>query len=498
MTKQVSIAANSVNLIQVEVSDKVIVALENNNKGVKVLSLGQKEIEIELNDEQSELNVKTFFISWKKLEALVPVSSIHASVNSNCTKRYVLKIRPNKDYMYLLDKFIQRLPSKRLRKYVLQKVFKDVLNQQDKAFDLFNSINSYFREADKNSLESIENLKETIRLAINAEEISFEFFNESKNEKNISTLNLVKSSDGKACLKYPIRNTRNDVIGMIEAKGKYGANYFSDEDEQFLSVFSLVIPTMYGKYFPRKLNYKCEVSTEASQIVGLSEPIIRVREAVVKTKNINYPILVKGQRGTGKDLVIQKILNFKNLNESLILAVDCDENSERPVSDYNNYHCLYFKNVHNLSIEHQKELCERFEKCEEDFLLIVSSNKVELQKYLTKEFMELISQVEIELPALTEVKEDILRLGQYFINVECEKNALAPKEISKDLYRAFLAYSWPGNIKELERCCKRLVQFYPGYIVLDKVSNKNLHLVENQEELMEFYEQLFIQEKISA
>jgi sigma-54 dependent transcriptional regulator len=61
-----------------------------------------------------------------------------------------------------------------------------------------------------------------------------------------------------------------------------------------------------------------------------------------------------------------------------------------------------------------------------------------------------LSVVTLELPALRERTADILPLAEHFVRVYGEKLQRPLPMLDRDAKQALLAYSWPGNIRELE------------------------------------------------
>jgi DNA-binding NtrC family response regulator len=68
-----------------------------------------------------------------------------------------------------------------------------------------------------------------------------------------------------------------------------------------------------------------------------------------------------------------------------------------------------------------------------------------------------LNVVTLELPPLRERGDDILLLARHFLRAAAEKAALAPPRLPSEVAAALLAYSWPGNVRQLENEMSRLV-----------------------------------------
>ncbi len=101
-----------------------------------------------------------------------------------------------------------------------------------------------------------------------------------------------------------------------------------------------------------------------------------------------------------------------------------------------------------------------------DTRLIVASNKDLSIAIKENEFREdlyyRLNVIDINLPPLRERKEDILPLTEYFLSRLSMPNDTESYVLSPDAVSALLAYSWPGNIRELENVLERAVLLNDG------------------------------------
>jgi two-component system response regulator HydG len=68
-----------------------------------------------------------------------------------------------------------------------------------------------------------------------------------------------------------------------------------------------------------------------------------------------------------------------------------------------------------------------------------------------------LSVIEIRLPPLRARLADVPQLAEHFLERAVARHALAPKVLSDEAMRALLAYSFPGNVRELENIIERAV-----------------------------------------
>lgn len=65
--------------------------------------------------------------------------------------------------------------------------------------------------------------------------------------------------------------------------------------------------------------------------------------------------------------------------------------------------------------------------------------------------------IQIQMPSLREIREDIPLLANYFLANYCREFKKEFMELSPQALNRLMNYSWPGNVRELENEMKRLV-----------------------------------------
>lgn len=103
----------------------------------------------------------------------------------------------------------------------------------------------------------------------------------------------------------------------------------------------------------------------------------------------------------------------------------------------------------------------------------------------------------IHLPPLRERGKDILMLAQHFIEMFCKSNQIAVKTLEENAIKKLLAYSWPGNIRELKSVIDLAVVLSNGNEIAEKDLNLDeQHIVSsilNDNKTMREYEQEIVQ-----
>lgn len=96
-----------------------------------------------------------------------------------------------------------------------------------------------------------------------------------------------------------------------------------------------------------------------------------------------------------------------------------------------------------------------------DVRLISTSNRdmkeVIASKMLREDLYYRLNVIPIYLPPLRERKEDITPLANHFLNKIALEGNHEPKKLTAAAYKKLLAYSWPGNIRELANIIERAI-----------------------------------------
>jgi transcriptional regulator with GAF, ATPase, and Fis domain len=78
-----------------------------------------------------------------------------------------------------------------------------------------------------------------------------------------------------------------------------------------------------------------------------------------------------------------------------------------------------------------------------------------------------LNVVAVRVPALREHREDIPDLVRHFLADACERNGRRPLQVSEEAMRTFLAYDYPGNVRELRNLVERLAILADGPVIDD-------------------------------
>lgn len=234
--------------------------------------------------------------------------------------------------------------------------------------------------------------------------------------------------------------------------------------------------------------------------IGEDESILKLKKQIDLLANSPSPILIYGETGTGKEVVVQNIHRASAKNIPLITQ-NCAAIPDNLLESYlfgtvrgaytgavdnkglfevANGGILFLDEINSLSKNLQAKLLRviqdqkvrRVGGTEEVSVnvRIISATNVHPRELLSnKEFREdlyyRLCVLNIELPPLRKRKKDIPILIQHFIDHYNEKFEKNINKISDDAIEYLTNYSWPGNIRELKNMIERLMNVVQSHCI---------------------------------
>ena len=229
-----------------------------------------------------------------------------------------------------------------------------------------------------------------------------------------------------------------------------------------------------------------------SNIIGNSQPILRVLRLIQKVEKNNMMVLVTGQSGTGKELVASAlhynstrarkpfvIVNMGAIPDELVES-ELFGHEKGAFTDARDKRIgkfeeadggtIFLDEIGEMDMGLQSKLLRVLQEKEVtrigsnktmklDFRLIAATNKNLTQEVKEGRFREdLFYRLQgflIHLPPLKERGDDIILLAKHFLETFCKQNKLPQFTISKEACKFMLEYAWPGNVRELKSIVER-------------------------------------------
>ena len=234
-------------------------------------------------------------------------------------------------------------------------------------------------------------------------------------------------------------------------------------------------------------------------IVGKSEPMLKVFDLVAQVAPSRSTVLIQGDSGTGKELIAKAIhansprkdgpfvpVNTGSMPTELLEstlfghvkgAFTSAIASKKGLFEIANKGTLFLDEIGTMGLDTQAKILRVLQdrkfmhlggvqEVQVDVRIIAATN-VDL-KQLVKEgkFREdlyyRLNVISVNLPPLRNRMEDVPLLVNHFLNRFSEENGLPTRHFTAEAMRPLLNYSWPGNVRELENVIERAVVLSSG------------------------------------
>ncbi len=264
------------------------------------------------------------------------------------------------------------------------------------------------------------------------------------------------------------------------------------------------------------------------EITGKSEVITQLKRQIEVVAPTDAWVLIRGENGTGKELVAQTIHRMSKRRLRPMIDVNCAAIPEELIEselfghekgaftgastmkrgkfDLANGGTLFLDEIADMSLRTQAKILrilqeQRFERVggsktiKVDVRILAATNK-DLEKEIEKgRFREdlyyRLNVIPIEVPPLRERKEDIPLLVDEFLEEFSIKLGMPKKTIDNDALNALMGYDWPGNVRELRNFVERLVILTPDNIIKHEALPRPFHKPDNKAVLSKEIEELF-------
>ena len=228
------------------------------------------------------------------------------------------------------------------------------------------------------------------------------------------------------------------------------------------------------------------------EMIVASEPMRKVMRIVSRVGPTDANVLIRGENGTGKELIAQAI-HRASLRAAEVLAIvdlgavaetlfeselfgykkgaftgaESDRAGRFQAADGGT---LFLDEIGNLPASSQTKLLRVLESRQVlplggdrpvpiDVRLVAATNQplesLVSEGLFREDLLYRINTIQIELPALRDRSADIEPLIDHFFGVFARKYRLAKPSIAPAAMKALKRYHWPGNVRELSHAVER-------------------------------------------
>jgi len=227
--------------------------------------------------------------------------------------------------------------------------------------------------------------------------------------------------------------------------------------------------------------------TPTCAIVGHSPIIMDVCKKLARLSQVDAPVLITGETGTGKELIAESIAQLSSRFGKPFVVVNCaavPENlleselfgfekgsftgavaSKEGILKIADEGCVFFDEVGELPLPLQAKLLRFLQT--QTFYPIGSTKELQVnvrvlsatnrdltsmvkQGVFREDLYHRLSVTTIHIPPLRERRKDILPLVQFFLNRYKHTAPRQTRGFTRQFMKRLVSHDWPGNIRELE------------------------------------------------
>lgn len=288
-----------------------------------------------------------------------------------------------------------------------------------------------------------------------------------------------------------ILSGQQDVATAVELLQKGADDYLTKDEANKERLFNIVEKLKKSIFLQKEVEILKEELTEKYQfgesMKGNSPAMQKVFKMLEKAVKSNITVSVTGETGTGKELVAKSVHynssrrkgNFVAINVSAIPkdlleselfgyekgAFTGAATRKQGKFELANNGTLFLDEIGEMDLHLQAKLLRALQEREItriggnetvkfDARIIVATHRnlsdlVGKGSFREDLYYRLLG-LPIHLPPLRQRKNDVLILAKHFLNITANENKLGPMKLGQTAKDKLLAYSFPGNIRELK------------------------------------------------
>jgi two-component system, NtrC family, response regulator PilR len=229
-------------------------------------------------------------------------------------------------------------------------------------------------------------------------------------------------------------------------------------------------------------------------IIGNSSAVRKIIDVVKQVAPQDINVLIWGESGTGKELFAKAIHNNSSRRDAKFVAINCSAmpdllleselfghvkgaftsatSNKKGLFEEANGGTVFLDEVGDTSPSLQAKLLRVLQEeeirpvgsnqtCKTNVRVIAATNRslesLVSQGKFREDLYYRLNVISINLPALSQRREDIIPLANHFLQKYCKHFNKPVKRLTESACDKLIAHEWPGNVRELENTIKRAV-----------------------------------------
>jgi len=321
----------------------------------------------------------------------------------------------------------------------------------------------------------------------------------------ISGLDMIKMMTGSGDDTVKVVMTANPQVGTAIATLKAGAYDYLSKPFDLAELRALVARAMELRQLRHEVAWR-RVHSEGrsdARMVGSSPAFLNLTATTERiAAAAQVPVLILGESGTGKEHVAQSIHRLSARASGPWVTVNCSalpegllesemfghekgsftdaRQARKGLLELADGGTLFLDEIGDMSLALQPKLLRAIET--QTFRRLGSQKETQVNVRFVaathRNLPEMVAQGTfrqdlyyrlnvgtIEVPPLRERREDIIGLAEHFMHSFAPTIGCAAQDLSEEVRRCFVAYRWPGNIRELRNLIERALILCSGKMI---------------------------------
>ena len=200
-------------------------------------------------------------------------------------------------------------------------------------------------------------------------------------------------------------------------------------------------------------------------LVGSTAVMQALYRLVARVMNTQLPVLITGESGTGKSLIARAVHDFSDRRSLPFVVVSAPdlEGMDGPSTILSRAKggSILFDEVSDLSEPAQGRIVRMLDALGDNAPRIMATSQSDLMARMEdgqfrEDLFYRLGGVTVDVPSLRERVDDIPLLAQHFL-ARAERDGAPVRRFGDAALDMVRAYSWPGNVRQLENAVRRLV-----------------------------------------
>ena len=251
----------------------------------------------------------------------------------------------------------------------------------------------------------------------------------------------------------------------------------------------------------------CKYAKPESVVIQLDNALIprrsakfkEIEQSIGRIAHTNANCIIFGESGLGKEQIARQIYLQSSRTQKPITVIEAGGAElvglHDPKSDRNEMYnriksyfqnaaggTIILKNIQLLNFEKQSVFLHILSEEHPDVRVICTADpellKMVSEKTFRPNLFYILRQVDISVPPLREVSEDIESLSDFFLTLYAHKTQQDKKRLDVSATKALKLHQWPGNVREL----KDVILFAAFHTSDDVITASDLNFSQSEPE----------------